>query len=80
MGVLSCMKYLMFIFNVLVFVSPAGDGGVQGTEPSNPAVPSVQSWDVMLRVAPVQGRGPQHCPHEVPCDPAVSHRPGGSAC
>lgn len=30
MGVLSCMKYLMFIFNVLVFVSPAGGGGLRG--------------------------------------------------
>lgn len=30
MGVLSCMKYLMFIFNVLVFVSPPGPCGVQG--------------------------------------------------
>lgn len=27
MGVLSCMKYLMFVFNVLVFVSPRGPAG-----------------------------------------------------
>lgn len=30
MGVLSCMKYLMFIFNVLVFVSLPGPGGLEG--------------------------------------------------
>lgn len=30
MGVLTCVKYLMFIFNVLVFVSPSGPCGVQG--------------------------------------------------
>lgn len=30
MGVLSCVKYLMFIFNVLVFVSPPGPGGMEG--------------------------------------------------
>lgn len=30
MGVLSCVKYLMFIFNVLVFVSPPGPSGMEG--------------------------------------------------
>lgn len=40
MGVLSCMKYLMFIFNVLVFVSPPGPGGVEGTHPRGVTSPA----------------------------------------
>ena len=55
MGVLSCMKYLMFIFNVLVFVSPPGPGGVEGSRPRGVTSPaSSEGW-----VTPVQGRGPQ---------------------
>lgn len=40
MGVLSCMKYLMFVFNVLVFVSPPGPGGVEGTRPQGVTSPA----------------------------------------
>ncbi|XP_031464494.1 LOW QUALITY PROTEIN: tetraspanin-18-like [Phasianus colchicus] len=65
MGVLSCMKYLMFVFNVLVFVSPAGDGGVQGAvlravKPSG-AIRAELGCD-----APREGT-PALCPVTVPC-------------
>lgn len=57
MGVLSCMKYLMFIFNVLVFVSPPGPRGVQGWRepvPGEQHLQLAQGW-----VTPVPGRGPR---------------------
>lgn len=57
MGVLSCMKYLMFIFNVLVFVSPPGPRGVQGWRepvPGEQHLQLAQGW-----VTPAPGRGPR---------------------
>lgn len=54
MSVLSCMKYLMFIFNVLVFVSPPGPCGVKGWRETVSGVQQLrlaQGW-----VTPVLGR------------------------
>lgn len=63
MGVLSCVKYLMFIFNVLVFVSPPGLGGVggEGTRPQGTTSPDGSGLgDTCPREGtPVQVRDPQ---------------------